>query len=174
MQCAYCGATLKPDEKVCSQCGAKVAPANPQAASVPEEAIPEAFPYADPGAQTAEPSEPVTVDEPTTGAGPVTPAPVSFADVAVAAANTAPGNNRSVLAYASLMLGVLSLCSSFFALCGAIVPVIGIILGVISLKSTNRGVAVAGIVINGLGLLLAVIFTILIGVMGFFSSLNGN
>jgi hypothetical protein len=168
MQCAYCGATLKPDEKVCSQCGAEVAPANPQAASILEEAIPEAFPYADPGAQTAEPSGP------TTGAEPVTPAPVSFADVAVAAANTAPGNNRSVLAYASLMLGVLSLCSSFFALCGAIVPVIGIILGVISLKSANRGVAVAGIVVNGLGLLLAIIFTILIGVMGYFSSLQGN
>ena len=168
MQCAYCGATLKPDEKVCSQCGAEVAPANPQAASVPEEPIPEAFPYADPGAQTAEPSEPPT------GLEPVTPAPVSFADVAVAAANTAPGNNRSILAYASLMLGVLSLCSSFFALCGAIVPVIGIILGVISLKSANRGLAVGGIVLNGLGLLLAIIFTILIGVMGYFSSLNGN
>jgi len=168
MQCAYCEANLKPDEKVCSQCGAEVAPANPPAASVPEEPIPEAFPYADPGAKTAEPSEPVTVTEP------VTPAPVSFTDVAVAAANTAPGNNRSVLAYASLVLGVLSLCSSFFALCGAIVPVIGIILGVISLKASKRGLAVAGIVINGLGLLLAILFTLLMGVMGFFSSLHGN
>ena len=99
---------------------------------------------------------------------------MSFADAAVAAANTTAGSNRSVLAYASLVLGVLSLCSSFFALCGAIVPVIGIILGVISLKASKRGLAVAGIVLNGLGLLLAILFTLLIGVMGFFSSLHGN
>jgi nucleoid-associated protein YgaU len=168
MQCAYCGATLKPDEKVCSQCGAEVAPANHPAAPAQEEPIPEAFPYAEPGAQTAEPSKPAT------GAEPVTPAPVSLADVAAAAANTATGSSLSVLAYASLVLGVLSLCGSFFALCGAPISVIGIILGILSLKSSKRGLAVGGIALNGLGLLMAILFTLLIGVSGYFSSLHGN
>jgi hypothetical protein len=168
MQCAYCGATLKPDEKVCSQCGAEVAPANPPAAPFQEESIPEAFPYAEPGAQMAETSEPVTVTEP------ATPAPMPLADIAGAAAISAPGSSRSVLAVASLVMGTLSLCSSFFALCGAPISVIGIILGIMSLKSSKRGLAVAGIALSGLGLLMAILFTLLMGVMGYFSSLPGK
>ena len=58
MQCAFCGATLKPDSKFCEQCGAEVAPANPPAALVSEDPIPEAFPYIDPSAQPVVP--PVT------------------------------------------------------------------------------------------------------------------
>ena len=169
MQCAYCGATLKPGAKECSQCGAEVAPARPSdapGASVAEDPIPEAFPYADPS-QAVE--TPLTAPEPEA----VTPAPLSFADIA-AAANPAPANNLSTLAIASLVLGVFSLCASFFALCGAPVSIVGLILGAISLKSSRRGIAVCGIVLNGAGLLLAVIFTILIGVMGFFSSRSGN
>jgi hypothetical protein len=170
MQCAYCGATLKPGAKECSQCGAEVAPARPPGApgaSAAEDAIPEAFPYADPS-QAVE--APLTTPEPEA----VTPAPPSFADIPLAAVNPAPADNLSMLAIASLVLGVFSLCTSFFALCGAPVSIVGLILGAISLKSSRRGIAVSGIVLNGAGLLLAVIFTILIGVMGFFSSRSGN
>jgi hypothetical protein len=168
MQCAYCGATLKPGSKVCDACGAEVAPANLPAPSVSEEPIPEAFPYAEADAQAVETPVATSVAEQ------VTPAPVSFADILIAAPNTAPVNNRSLLAIASLVLGVIGLCSSFFALCGAPVSVIGIILGITSLKSSNRNLAVAGIVLNGVGLLMAVLFTILIGAMGYISTLPGN
>jgi len=170
MQCAYCGATLQPDSKVCSQCGAEVAPAGPPGAPtvfVTQEPIPEAFPYVDPS-QTVEPPATTPV------AGPVTPAPVSFADISLAAVNSVKGDTRANLAIVSLVLGVLSLCSSFFALCGAPVAVIGVILGITSLKTSRRGMAIAGIVLNGVGLLMAVLFTVLIGVMGYFSSLPGN
>ncbi len=170
MQCAFCGATLKPGSKFCEQCGAEVAPANPPAAFVSEDPIPEAFPYIDPSAQPVEP--PVT--EPVAEA--VRPAPATFADIAVAAAQPTPANNPSMLAIASLVLGVLSLCASFFALCGAVVPVIGIILGIISLKKplASRGLAIGGIILNGAGLLMAVLFTVLIGAMGYFANLPGN
>jgi hypothetical protein len=170
MQCAYCGATLQPGAKVCSQCGAEVAPARPPGApdaSVAEDPIPEAFPYADPS-QAVE--TPPTTPEPEA----VTSAPVSFADIAVAAANTAPGDNRANLAIASLVLGVLSLCSAFLGVCGAPVPVIGIILGVISFKSPRHGLALAGILFNAMGLLLGIALTILTIAMGFFSSRSGN
>lgn len=168
MQCEYCGATLKPGAKVCDACGAEVAPAKPQAAPVSEDPIPEAFPFVDPSAQHVE----LPATEPIAEAA--TPAPVSFADIPIAAPGLIAANNQSWLAIASLILGIFSLCDSFFALCGAIVPVIGIILGVISLKSSRRGLAVSGIVLNGVGLCLAVLFTVLIGVMGFFSSRSGN
>ena len=170
MQCAYCGATLKPGSKVCDACGAEVAPANPPTAHISENPIPEAFPYVDPSAQPVEPPVETHTSEPE----PVAYNPATFADIAAAAEKAVPANNPSWLAIASLFLGIFSLCGSFFALCGAIVPVIGIILGVISLKSSNRGLAVSGIVLNGIGLFLAILFTILMGVMGFFSARSGN
>jgi hypothetical protein len=170
MQCAYCGATLKPGSKVCGQCGADVAPITPPTAFASLEPIPEAFPYIDPSAPPVEP--PVT--DPVAEA--VTPAPASFADIPLAPPFTPQANNPSMLAIVSLILGVFSLCASFFALCGTPISIIGIIIGIISLKkpSTPRALSIAGIALNGVGLLLAVLFTILIGVMGYFSSLPGN
>ena len=167
MQCAYCGATLKPGSKVCDQCGADVAPANPPTVFVSQDPIPDAFPYADPS-QAVEPPETTPVPEV------VTAAPVSFADIPLAAPAIAPAGNRPVLAIASLVLGVISLCGAIFALCGTPIPIIGIILGIMSLKSSNRGLAVGGIVLNGIGLVMAISFTLLIGGLGIFANLPGN
>ena len=177
MQCEYCGATLKPGAKVCDQCGADVASARPpaaQAAPAYEEPIPEAFPYVDPSAQPAE----TPAEAPASAPEPLAYAPATFADIAAAAETAASinPNPAPVLAIASLVLGVFSLCAAFFALCGAPVSIIGIILGILGLKKspTQRGLAIGGIVLNGVGLLLAVLFTVLIGAMGFISSSPGN
>jgi hypothetical protein len=174
MQCAFCGATLKPGSKVCDACGAEVAPANPPNASVSEEPIPEAFPYADPSAQPVE----TPVEASASISEPPAYTPATFADIAVAAEKAASinPNPTPVLAIVSLVLGVISLCASFFALCGAPISIIGIILGILSLRkpSPQRGLAIGGIVLNSIGLLLAILFTILIGAMGFISSSSGN
>lgn len=66
---------------------------------------------------------------------------------------TAP--DRSGLAIGSLILGIASLCAWFFPLCGFPVSVIGIILGALSLGSSRKGMAIAGLILAGLGLLLS-------------------
>ncbi len=121
MQCAYCGSNLNPGDKVCPQCGADVA-------SVQAEPIPEAFPSASVGDQADELSEPEPVPEP------AAPALASFSAYVSAAEQSAP-NKRSILAIASLVIGVLSVSFSFFALCLAPLPVIGIIVGISGLRS---------------------------------------
>ena len=174
MQCEYCGATLKPGAKVCQQCGADVAHAKPPTTFVSEEPIPEAFPYADPSAQPVEPP----IEAPSSVPEPAAYTPATFADIAAAAEKAASinPNPAPVLAIASLVLGVFSLCASFFALCGTPVSIVGIVLGALALKKSpaQRGLAIGGIVLNGVGLLLAVLFTVLIGAMGFISSTSGN
>jgi len=62
--------------------------------------------------------------------------------------------NRSGLAIGSLILGIASLCAWFFPLCGFPVSVVGIILGALSLGSSRKGMAIAGLILAGLGLLL--------------------
>ena len=63
--------------------------------------------------------------------------------------------DRSGLAIGSLVLGILSLCAWFIPLCGLPVSVVGIILGALSLGSSRRGMAIAGLILAGLGLLLS-------------------
>jgi hypothetical protein len=170
MQCAFCGATLHPGSKTCSQCGAEVAGANPPVASIPqEEPIPEAFPYVDPS-QPVEP--PAAAPEPE----PAPYAPATFADIAAAADKATPVTSFSGLAIASLVLGVLSLCSVFFGLCGAPIPIIGLVLGILSLRKTPilRNLAIGGIALNGVGLLLAIVYSIAILAMGVLSSSGSN
>jgi hypothetical protein len=174
MQCEYCGATLKPGAKACPQCGADVAHPKPPTSFVSEEPIPEAFPYVDPSAQPVEP----LVEPPASVPEPAVYTPATFSDIAVAAekASMVNPNPTPVLAIASLILGVFSLCGAFFALCGTPISIIGIILGIMGLKKSpaQRGLAIGGIVLNGVGLFLAVLFTVLIGAMGFISSSSGN
>ncbi len=67
-----------------------------------------------------------------------------------------PSPDRSALAIVSLVLGVLSLCAWFLPICGIPVSAIGAILGGLSLGSTRKGMAIAGLILCGLGLLLAV------------------
>jgi hypothetical protein len=158
MQCAYCGAALKPGSKVCEACGAEVAPANPPGANVSEDPIPEAFPYVDPAAQGVEPP----VEAPASEGAAYTPA--TFAEIAAAAEKAPPiiTNPPPVMAIISLVLGILSLCGSFALWCGAPMSIIGMILGFLSLKksSTPRGLAIGGIATSAVGLILAVLITI--------------
>jgi hypothetical protein len=73
----------------------------------------------------------------------------------------APADDKKGLAIASLVLGILSLCASLAWYCGGPLSVIGIVLGVLGLKTSGKKMAVAGIVLSVIGLLLLIIFTII-------------
>jgi len=60
------------------------------------------------------------------------------------------------LAITSLALGIFSLLAWFLPICGFPISVIGLILGIIGMNSSKRGLAIAGIVMSSIGLLLTV------------------
>ncbi|HZW02913.1 MAG TPA: DUF4190 domain-containing protein [Anaerolineaceae bacterium] len=65
--------------------------------------------------------------------------------------------NRQGFAIASLVVGILNLCFWIIPICGGPTAVIGLILGYLGLKSTARGMAIAGIVLSAIALILAII-----------------
>ncbi len=71
--------------------------------------------------------------------------------------------DRKGLAIASLVLGVLSLFSFCLVFCAAPLGLAGVITGIAGLNSSQRGLAIAGIVLSGLGLVISVVLA-LIGV----------
>ena len=153
MQCPYCGANLKPEARFCSQCGADVVQADP---------IPEAFPYAEPSLPAA-PPEPAA-DEPA-----IRPQSFSVSDIPNVTAVPAAQNDRSGLAIASLVLGVISLCFTIVPICSVPMVIIGVVLGFMSTKTSKRGLAIAGIVLNLVALLSSILWIIFVGAMGLLS-----
>lgn len=70
--------------------------------------------------------------------------------------SSSSGGNQKTMAIASLVVGVLNLCAWLLPLCGFPLGVIGIVLGVLGMKAPQqKNLAIAGIVLSGLGLLLA-------------------
>ncbi len=72
--------------------------------------------------------------------------------------STAPSGNQRVMAISSLVLGVINLCAWFIPLCGVPLSIIGIVLGFLGMKdSSQKTLAIVGIVLCGLGLVAACI-----------------
>ena len=65
-------------------------------------------------------------------------------------------------AIASAALGVLSLCLGLIPILGTVLGILGIILGVLGRKSENKKAATAGIGLSAIGILTAIIYSILI------------
>ncbi len=65
--------------------------------------------------------------------------------------------NRPGLAIASLVLGLITLIAWCLPICGAPLAIAGIITGILGLNSTNRGLAIAGLIIASLGLILSIV-----------------
>ena len=71
-------------------------------------------------------------------------------------------DDKKGLAIASLVLGIVNLISWCLPICGGPLAIIGIILGVLGLKSTTqRTLAIIGLVLSGLGLIATIINAIL-------------
>ena len=64
------------------------------------------------------------------------------------------------LALASAALGVMSLCLAIVPVCGGVASVLGVVLGLYSLKTENTQTALAGVIISGLGFLVTVIYAL--------------
>lgn len=63
---------------------------------------------------------------------------------------------QRIMAIASLVIGVINLCAWLFPICGIPLGIVGVILGILGLKSLpQKNLAIAGIVLSGLGILLA-------------------
>ncbi len=91
---------------------------------------------------------------------PVTPEPAPVYQPA-----PAPANDKSGLAIASLVLGIINLCSWLLPICGGPLAITGLVLGFLGIKSSKRGLAIAGLVLSGLGLLATIINAIAGAVM---------
>jgi len=72
--------------------------------------------------------------------------------------NDTSENSKQGLAIASLILGIACFIVPFIGLVGG---VIGLIFGIIALQNDKKGMAVAGIILNSLGLLGSIILFIL-------------
>lgn len=62
------------------------------------------------------------------------------------------------LAIASPALGVMSLCLSLVPVCGGIVSILGIVLGLFSLRTEHSNTAIAGVIVSSLGILLSIVY----------------
>lgn len=157
MNCIYCGSELRPGAQFCPHCGGMqpagtpppepVPPAQPPVWSIPEP--PQAAP--NPPAYTPPPAYVYSTPSygpPATAQGPVG------------------------LAIASLVLGVVNLCGGFFLpICGIPVAFTGLILGILGLKSSQRVVAIIGIVLCGLSLVLVIGYLVFVGGMGILANI---
>ena len=76
-------------------------------------------------------------------------------------------SNADSMAIAALVLGVLNLCSWCFPICGFPMSIIGIVLGVMGMKSEkNKTLATIGLVLSVLGLVASICMAVM--------SLTGN
>lgn len=64
--------------------------------------------------------------------------------------------DRQGLAIASLVLGILDLIAWFFPICGLPIGIAGLVLGIMSIKSESRRLAIAGLIMSAIGLLLSI------------------
>lgn len=70
----------------------------------------------------------------------------------------ADGGNQRIMAIASLVLGVINLCAWFLPICGVPLGIAGVVLGYLGMKDVSqKNLAIAGMVLSGIGILLACI-----------------
>jgi hypothetical protein len=70
----------------------------------------------------------------------------------------APSGNAKTFAIISLVLGILNLCAWFFPICGFPLGIAGVVLGYLGMKAPEqKNLAIAGMVMSGLGIMLACI-----------------
>jgi hypothetical protein len=85
----------------------------------------------------------------------------SFAPPPVAAA---PASDKKWMAIVSLVLGILDLCAWFIPCCGCTFSIVGIVFGILGLKTSAKKLAIVGIVLSAIGLLASLIYGIYSGV----------
>jgi hypothetical protein len=64
------------------------------------------------------------------------------------------------LAIASPALGLMSLCLAIIPVCGGVASIVGVVLGLYSLRTERSNSAVAGVIISGFGILVTVVYAL--------------
>jgi hypothetical protein len=64
------------------------------------------------------------------------------------------------LSIASPALGLMSLCLAIIPVCGGIASVLGVVLGLYSLRTEHSKTALAGVIISGLGILVTIVYAL--------------
>ena len=78
--------------------------------------------------------------------------------------------DKKWFAIASLVLGVINMCSWLYPLAGGLMAAVGIVLGFLGLKSSRKTLAIIGIALSVLGGILTIINAIIGFGIGFFQS----
>lgn len=80
---------------------------------------------------------------------------------------TAPVKDRKGLAISSMVLGIIALV--FFCLWYISIPcgILAIVFGILSIKSTGKGMAIAGLVTGSIGFVLTVLIFVSLFIFGF-------
>lgn len=84
-----------------------------------------------------------------------------------AAPVASPGGGKAI---ASLVLGIVGLVAWYLPVIGYPVTIVGLVMGVMGMKSSRRGMAIAGVVLSALGLLI----TIINSALGVYMALTGQ
>ena len=72
------------------------------------------------------------------------------------AGSSGGSDNTRIMAISSLVIGIINLCAWFFPICGFPIGIAGMVLGYLGMKSpTQKTLAIIGMVLSGIGLLLA-------------------
>ena len=72
-----------------------------------------------------------------------------------------PGDRKG-LAIASLVIGIVNLCAWLVPICGGPLAIVGMLLGILGLKSSKKTLAIVGVVLGGLTLILTIV-SIIVG-----------
>ena len=167
MNCANCNAELEPGAKFCDSCGAPVEVSPAQETLLMQE----------PGESRVPPPAPAFSAEPAQQAYPPPPEPAAYFSAEPYASSTSPekvmGMEASTFGIVTLGLGIASLLFSCVG-CGGLISILGIIAGIMSLKTSGRQTGMIGLILSIIGLLISLVILCiyLFAIVGSFSS-NG-
>ncbi len=150
MKCEFCGSQVKAGVDKCPNCGAAI---------FTDAVIPPPSPYY---TETVGPDQVIPEPEVTTHQVVVVNVPRPAQTFTVDPAVRRLFQGRELLGLISLVLGIIGLFSIPLGLCILVINVPGIILGAMGLKSSQRKLAVIGIVLNVFGIVAGFVMTIFV------------
>ena len=149
MKCEFCASQLPAGVDKCPNCGATVSLNN---------VIPPPSPYYE---ETVGPDPVIPIPEAATPQVVVISTPRPTQTITLDPAIREMFTGKTLLALLSLIFGIVGIFTVTFGICGMIVNLPGLIFGVMGLQSPRRKMAVAGVVLNIIGMIIGVVLTVL-------------
>lgn len=86
-----------------------------------------------------------------------------------------PGDSKRTMAIIGFILGIVSLFAWFLPICGFPVAIAGVVLSALGINSSKGGLAIAGVIMAGIGVLLTLLNSVIgmfLGLSGFFNNMR--